>query len=105
MANILAVAEQRDGTLRRSSDEAVTVAKTVAAALGGQVHAVVLGPSGSRANAAALGRFGADVIHVVESDEFALGSPEGAAATIADLVKGGDYFAVIFGGSSFGKDV
>jgi electron transfer flavoprotein alpha subunit len=105
MANILAVAELRDGALRRISEEVVAAARTVAAAVGGQVHAVVLGPAGAGTAAASLGRFGADVIHVAESDDFAQGAPEAAAATLAELIRGGDYFAVIFGGSSFGKDV
>ena len=105
MANILAVAETRGGSLRRISDEVVTVARTIAGALGAQVHAVVLGPDGIKGAAAALANFGADVVHVAESAEFAQSSPEGAAATIADLVRGGGYYAVLFGGSSFGKDV
>jgi len=105
MANILAIAEQRDGSIRRSSEEVVTAARIVAQAVGGQVHAAVLGPAGTRAAAAGLGRFGADVIHVAEADVFIQSSPEAAAATLAELVRSGDYFAVIFAGSSFGKDV
>ena len=105
MANILAVAEQRDGALRRISEEVVTAAKRIASSIGGEVHAVVLGPAGTKAAAAALGKFGADTIHVAESDEFAQSSPEGAADTIAQLIRGGDYFAVVFGGSSQGKDL
>jgi electron transfer flavoprotein alpha subunit len=105
MADILAVAEQRDGAVRRGSEEIVTAARTLAAALGGRVHAVLLGPTGARTAAAALGRFGADLIHVGESDDFALGSPELAAATFAQLIGTGGYYAVLFSGSSFGKDV
>lgn len=105
MANILAIAEQRDGVLRRISDEVVTAARTVAEAVGAQVHAVVLGPPGTGGAATALGRFGADVIHVAEGDELAQASPEAATDTIAALIRGGDYYAVVFGGSSFGKDV
>ena len=105
MADILAVAEQRDGAVRRGSEEIVTAARTLAAAVGGRVHAVLLGPTGARTAAAALGRFGADLIHVGESDDFALGSPELAAATLAQLIETGGYYAVLFSGSSFGKDV
>jgi electron transfer flavoprotein alpha subunit len=105
MANILAIAEQRDGVLRRISDEVVTAARTIADAVGAQVHAVVLGPSGTAAGAVALGRVGADVIHVAESDELAQASPEAATDSIAELIRAGDYYAVVFGGSSFGKDV
>jgi len=105
MANILAVAEQRDGALRRSAEEVVTAASVLARASGGQVHAVLLGPAGARTAAAELGRFGADVIHVAEDDVFARSSPEAATAALAALIGAGDYYAVIFAGSSFGKDV
>jgi len=104
MMKILAIAEQRAGSIRRISEEVVSAARTLAGP-GGEVHAAVLGPAGTSAAAAALGGFGADVIHVAESDEFAQSSPEGYADTIAALIGGGDYFAVIFGGSSLGKDI
>jgi electron transfer flavoprotein alpha subunit len=101
---ILAIAEQRAGTIRRSSEEIISAARTLVGA-DGEVHAVLLGPPGTAAAAAGLGAVGADVIHVAEADELAESAPEVAAATIAELVRGGDYFAVLFAGSSFGKDV
>ena len=105
MTNILAIAEQRDGALRRVSEEVTSAAKTLADALGGAVHAAVLGAAGTRAAAGALGEFGADAIHVAESDEFARYSPEGYVDTLAALIGSGDYYAVLIGSSALGKDL
>jgi electron transfer flavoprotein alpha subunit len=60
--NILAFAESRGGDLRKVAYEAVTAARALADATGGEVHAVVRGPSGIAAKAGALGTYGADVV-------------------------------------------
>lgn len=104
MANILAIAEQRDGTLRRVSQEVVSAARKVADALGGEVHALVLGSGGIADAAAELGKFGADRVLVAESDAFARYNPEGFTAALAERVKGSDYFAVLLPATSQGKD-
>ena len=48
MSHVLAVLEQRDGALRKVSHEVVTGARRLADALGGEVHALVLGAGGGR---------------------------------------------------------
>jgi electron transfer flavoprotein alpha subunit len=101
---ILAIAEQRAGSIRRISEEVVSAARGLAGDTG-EVHVAVLGPAGISAAASALAAVGADVVHAAESDEFAQGAPEAYADTLAALIGGGDYFAVLFGGSSLGKDV
>jgi electron transfer flavoprotein alpha subunit len=103
MANVLAVVEQRDGALRRISEEVVSAAKQVADGIGGQVHALVIGPA-NVTGADGLGRFGAEKVIVAATDADAP-SPEVHAATVAEQVKGGDYFAVIFGASAQGRDL
>jgi len=70
--NILAFAESRGGDLRKAAYEAVTAARALADATGGEVHAVVAGPSGIAAKAGALGTYGADVVTVVEHAAFAV---------------------------------
>src|SRR5690606_34173403 len=70
MPKILAVAEQRDGALRNVSREVVAAARKVADALGGEVHALVLGPAGVGDGAGDLGRYGADKVWVGEDDAF-----------------------------------
>lgn len=102
---ILAVAEQRDGALRKISEEVVTAASTVAQQFGADVHAFVAGGSGTAALAGALGKFGAAKIFVAESELFARYDGEAVAQLLADHVRTADYSAVFFGGSSFGKDL
>lgn len=103
MPNILAVAEARGGELRRIAFEAVTAARALAQ--GGEVHAVLFGAPGIGAQAAALGQYGASVVHVCEHPAFANNAPEPQAATIAALVSSGGYRAVVFGASVTGKDL
>ncbi len=105
MSKILAVAEQRDGALRRVSFEVVAVARRIADAAGGEVHAILLGPSGIGGAAAELGRYGADKVLVAEHDALSGYAPEAAAATIAAQASAGDPFAVVFGASAQGRDL
>lgn len=79
MASILAIAEQRDGTLRKISEEVIAAANALAQKLGADVQAKAF-----------------------VSENY---SPEAAADAIAVAVQGGDYAAIIFGGSSYGKDL
>jgi electron transfer flavoprotein alpha subunit len=103
MANVLAVVEQRGGALRRSADEVVTVAKQIADAVGGQVHALLIGPASAGGAAGGLGRVGAEkVLFASGAEQY---SPEVYAATVAEQAKNGDYFAVLFSASSEGRDL
>lgn len=79
MATVLAIAEQRDGTLRKISEEVIAAAQSIASKLGADVQAKA---------------FIADK-----------GAPDAVAQAVADAVKQGDYAAVIFGGNSYGKDI
>ena len=104
MARILAVVEQRDGTLRRVSNEVVSAARSIADAVGGEVDALLIGPSGVAAQAAELGRYGADRVLVAEHAALAHYLPEVAAATVVAHADG-DTFAVLFGASAQGRDL
>src|SRR5690606_3883164 len=79
MANVLAFAESRGGTLRKSALEAVTAARRIADARGVEVHAVLAGAAGIAAQAEQLGKFGADVVLVAEHEGFAHYNPEATA--------------------------
>jgi len=106
MANVFAFAESRGGELRRVALEAVTAARTLADAFGGEVHAMVLGAPGiGRASAEQLGRHGADVVLVVEHDRLAQYNPEAAAAAAAERIRGGGYRAAVFSASAQGQDL
>ena len=105
MSDVLAIAEQRDGTLRKTSYEVISAAHTVAQALGTEVEAAVLGGAGASSFTSELAKYGAATIHVAEHDAFATYSPEGYAATLAELIRAGPYFAVLFPASAMGKDL
>ena len=105
MANVFAFAESRGGELRRAGLEAVTAARAVADATGGQVHAMIAGAPGIAAQAAKLAAHGADVVLLLEHAGFANYNPEVLAATIAARIGGGGYRAAFFSASAQGKDL
>jgi electron transfer flavoprotein alpha subunit len=102
MAAILAVTEQRSGSLRKVSQELVSAARTIADQLGGTVDALVLG-SGPVNGAAELGGVGADRILSGVHPDFQLYNPDGFATVIAALA--GQYQAIVFAATSTGKDL
>ncbi len=104
MSHVLAVVEQRDGTLRRVSHEIVTGARRLADGLGGEVHALVIG-AGAVAGSDALGRFGADRVVTLTGEGFARYAPEGTAAVAAERAKAGGYGAIVFAATATGKDL
>jgi len=101
--NILAVVEQRDGTLRRSAAEVVTAAKTLADAQGGEVHALVIGPAST--DVASLGKYGAATILLASGDNAETYDADVHAATVTERVKAGSYFAVLFAAGAQGRDL
>jgi electron transfer flavoprotein alpha subunit len=106
MTDILAIAETRGNALRKVALEAVTAARQCADdSGGGAVHALVCGPPGIGAAAEALGRHGADVVHVVEHDGLAHYNAEAVAATATDLVGASGARVVILSASAEGRDL
>ena len=82
MSDVLAVAEQRDGALRKVSSEVVTGARRLADALAGRVEALVVA-GGPVQGADQLGGFGADKVITLTNPAFARYAPEGYARVIA----------------------
>jgi electron transfer flavoprotein alpha subunit len=106
MANIFALAESRDGALRRVAFETVSAARALAdASGGGEVHALLVGAPGVASLAPELGRYGADVVIVVEHADLARANPEAVAATAAARIREGGYRAAIFSASAQGRDL
>lgn len=97
MATILAITEQRDGALRKVSQEVVAAARQLAA--GGTVDALVFG------DAAVGGTDGlaANRVLAATHPDFRLYSPDGFAATIASL--GAKYDAIVFAATATGRDL
>lgn len=104
MANVLVFAESRGTELRKVALEAVTAGRALADALGGgEVHAMLFGPSGVSAKAAQLGQHGADLVLVCEHAGFARYAREAVAATVADRAR--TYRAVLIPFSAQGRDL
>ena len=106
MANVLVVAESRGGELRKVAVEAVTAASRLAGMSGGgQVHALAAGAENASASAASLAAHGADSVLFLEHPGFAQYNPEALAATIAGLLKSGEYRYCVFSATSQGRDL
>ncbi len=107
MSNVLAYAEARGGELRMVALEAVTAARSLADAsgVGGEVHALLVGPPGIASVAPRLGAHGADVVIVVEHPALALYNPEAVTSIVADRVTTGQYRVVLFSASAQGRDL
>jgi electron transfer flavoprotein alpha subunit len=103
MPNVLAVLEQRDGALKRVSFETLTAGRRLATALGGELHAVAIGPTGMDAAPAAT--FGADKVFLTADDAVRLYQPGPYAAIVAARAKAGAYAAVLLGATALGKDL
>ena len=104
MTNVLAVLEQRDGSLRKVSLEVLTGARRLADALGGKVEALVLA-AGAVQGTDQAGAYGADSITTATNAGFARYAPEGYGRAIADHAKAGGYGAVVFAATATGKDL
>src|SRR5438270_4076875 len=106
MANVFAFAESRGGALRRVAFETVSAARALAdASGGGEVHALLAGAPGVASLASELGKYGADVVIVVEHPGLANANAESLAATAAARIQSGGYRAAIFSASAQGRDL
>ena len=106
MSNVLVFAETRGTALRKTALEAVTAARALADATGGgEVHALVIGPSGVGGAADALGQHGADVVVVVEHAAFVNFDRESVAAALGARASSGSYRAIVLGFSAQGRDI
>jgi len=103
MAAILAVCEQKNGTQKKVSREAIAAARQLADALGATVDAIVLGAPG--VETAGLAEAGADRVLVATDGSFGLYAPDGYAATIAAQARNGGYAAVVLVATAAGKDL
>jgi len=105
MSRILAVAEQRDGVLKRISEEVVTAARVIADGMDGEVDVMVVGVAGVGDAAQSLGRYGADRVLAVEDETLGAYNPATYTNAIAERIQAGDYFAVLFPATAAGRDL
>jgi electron transfer flavoprotein alpha subunit len=106
MTSILALAEGRNGELRKVAFETVTAARQAVEAVGGgEVHAMLFGAPGISSRAETLGNYGADRVTVVEHAGLARYNPEVFSATTVRELKSGSYRAAFFSASAEGRDL
>jgi electron transfer flavoprotein alpha subunit len=102
--NVLVIAEQRDGVLKKVAFEMLGVGAELATALGGSVEAVLLGAGlGDLPNT--LAQYGAAKVYVADEDSLAAYSSEGYASTLATLIKQAEPAIILAGATALGKDL
>jgi electron transfer flavoprotein alpha subunit len=102
MTTILAVMEQREGALRKVSNEVLTAARRLANQMGGSVDAIICA-SGPVTGSEQLGRFGADRVLAVQHPGFRLYHPDGYSAAVAEAGKSAG--AIVFSATATGRDL
>ena len=102
MANILVYALHYDGASNKNSLGAVSEGAKLAAELGGEAHAILLGENVPQDLAATLGNYGAKKVLVAEG-------PEGLAQPLVDAmakaIADGGYSYALFGGGLLGFEI
>lgn len=100
---VLVFIEQRDGKIKSSAFEALTIGAKLA---GNPADcAAVLVGSGVEALAAQLKGFGCDTVHVVDGADFKNYNPANYCAAVEDAVKAHGAKAVIGAASPMGRDI
>jgi electron transfer flavoprotein alpha subunit len=102
MANILVYALHYEGAINKNSLGAVSEGAKLAAELGGEAHAILVGEGVTQDLAASLGNYGAKKVLVAEG-------PEGLAQPVVDAmgaaISGGNYKYALFGGGLLGFEI
>jgi len=102
--HVLAFAEQREGSIKKSSFETVQAARGVADKLGARFSALVVG-NDIRREAAALGAYGAERVLVVEHERLAAHSSTAVAQIIAEVARREQTTHLFLPASQMGKDL
>lgn len=104
MSTVLAVTEVHDdGTATKPSLETLTLAREIAAALGADLHAVVVGDEASEV-AGALGAYGATVVHQVAHPLLGAFAPDAWAEAVRQLAETVGATAVLAPGTDRGNE-
>ncbi len=105
MANeVLIVAEQRKGEIRKITLELISEGKRLADQLGGSCSAVLLGQN-IEGKAAGLGAYGASKVFVAEDERLTDYTTDGYVSAIAELVESIKPAILLTGASVQGKDL
>lgn len=102
--SILVFVEQRDGSIKKPSLEAVSEGKRLATRLEGAIYAVVIG-NGVKKLVDTIGQYGTDTVYVVDDVRFGKYTPEGYGQAIAEIAKKVSPYAILFASTGMGKDL
>jgi len=103
--NVLVIAEQRDGQLKRIALECLTAAAEIAQEMGGSVQALVVGASLSTGIGDHLGAAGAQTVFLADDPSLDAYAPERFAHIVAETVRRTDPAVVLLGDTSWGRDL
>jgi electron transfer flavoprotein alpha subunit len=103
MGDVIAILEQRNGTLKRVCNETLTAARALADELSGEVYALVIGPPGVSVDG--LGEYGADRVLVCADSALELYQGTRYAQIAAALAGKHESEAVVLAATAFGKDL
>ena len=101
---ILAVAEQRNGEIKKTSFETIRKARQTADELGGTLKALVIGNSINDA-AKELGKYGAENVVAVNNDKLAHYSTTAYTKVVSEIVKKENAQVVFLSATALGKDL
>jgi electron transfer flavoprotein alpha subunit len=100
----LVVCEIREGKLKKTSREALSIGRKLAAAAGGELTAVAFGPAAAQI-AAECGSFGATKLYAVTSPALEKYTTEQYTAALKEVIGQAAPKIVLLGGSSNGRDL
>jgi electron transfer flavoprotein alpha subunit len=104
MPTILTFSEQRHGTLRRASLEALSEARRLADRLSGTVASVLIG-SGVQGLSAELASYGADEVHVFDAPALEAYATEPYARALVQVAEARKPWAILIPFTATGKDL
>ena len=87
MGGVLAVLEQRDGVLKKVSQEVLTAARGLADQVGVSMEAIVVGSTGIDVSVA--GAYGAERLYVIEDESLRLYQAGAYAGAVSERVRAG----------------
>jgi electron transfer flavoprotein alpha subunit len=102
--NVLVIAEQRDGILKKVALEMLGAGAELAAAAGGSVEAALVG-AGLGELPDLLAEYGATKVYVADDESLEAYSSEGYAATLAALLGEIEPTIVLVGATAMGRDL
>jgi len=101
---VWAIAEQRDGEIRKITYEITSEGRRLANELGQELTVVLLG-SGIKDKAAELGQYGADKVLVADDPRLGTYTTDAYVTVISELVKANEPAVLLLGASVQGKDL